>query len=87
MCSIKENDNYVKLYPPAGPSTLLSWVGILMTNILCQAQLNKEAELEMAKILYEFVENNFHLMSNPVTAAAKVLLEEIKRAEQEPRNV
>ncbi len=83
ISSISLFDGYGTLSAPKYPSSIMSWVGVVITNMVCDAQVSKEKEIEMAKILYEFIAINEHLFSNTVLAAANVLLEEIKKAEDE----
>lgn len=82
MTSNTDDIFHITITAPRPPSALITWMGLVMQNILSQIETEKEQEIEMAKILYEFIMVNSHLFSNPIMAAAKVLLEEIQKAEQ-----
>ena len=69
------------LLPPKPPSQVITLIGLTMNSIFAQAHIDKEQEIEMAKILHDFVMSNTHFFSKAVLSAAKVLLEEIENLE------
>jgi hypothetical protein len=56
---------------------------ITVSNMVFFGQITIEGEegLEMAKILYDFIQANAHLFTAPVFEAAQRLFEEIQKAE------
>lgn len=81
MTSNDSDEFHITIVPPKPPSPVITWIGLVMNNMLHQADIDKEQEIEMAKILYDFVMANAHFFSSPILSAAKVLLEEIQKVE------
>ncbi len=82
MNRFSQTEECYNLHVAKGPSGLSLGMAFLMTEILRQTNQNKDSEIEMAKILYDFIRANAHLFSAPVLFAAQTLLDEIQKAEQ-----
>jgi hypothetical protein len=66
------------------PSVIISFVIAFLGDLMSkQFALKEELELEMAKILKDFIASNAHLFSNAILDAVNVLAEEIRKAEEE----
>ncbi len=64
---------------------MIKWLPFLgkleMNRAFIEKHINTEKEIEMYKILYEFIVNNSHMFSKKVLEAAQPLLREINKIE------